>query len=430
MKQYTLKKVIDLNDSYDIIIIGGGPAGCAAAIAAARDGAKTLLVEATGVLGGMGTAGMVPAWCYFSDGEKIIYRGIAEKVFTEARKGVPHESENAMSWVDINPEQLKLVYDRFVKESGTEILFFTRLAGVEMKNREEVDSLLLASKEGLTAYKAKVYIDCTGDGDLAAWAGATYKVGNEDHTIQSTTHCFSLAGVDMYYYSTGIRLHGDNKNSPVHQMVKDDKYPLIKDDHLCQNPVGPGVVQFNAGHISIDTLNDRELSVAMLQGREMANQYVEALKEYYPQAFGHAFVNNTAQLLGVREGRRIIGDYILTLSDFKERRLFKDEIGRNSYYVDVHIPGSESVHYKKGESHGIPYRILTPKGLKNLLVAGRCVSSDPMVYGSIRVMTNCLVMGEAAGAAAYLYIKGPHDVHQIDTDRLRDRLKQAGQYFL
>ena len=141
-------------------------------------------------------------------------------------------------------------------------------------------------------------------------------------------------------------------------------------------------------------------------------------------------MNNTAQLLGVREGRRIIGDYILTLSDFKERRQFKDEIGRNSYYVDVHIPGSESVHYKKGESHGIPYRILTPKGLKNLLVAGRCVSSDPMVYGSIRVMTNCLVMGEAAGAAAYLYIKGPHDVHQIDTDRLRDRLKQAGQYFL
>ena len=129
MKQYTLRRRIDLNDFYDIIIVGGGPAGCAAAIAAARDGSKVLLVEATGTLGGMGTAGMVPAWCYFSDGEKIIYRGIAEKIFTEARKGVPHEAENAMAWVDINPEQLKLVYDRFVKQSGADVLFFTRLAG-------------------------------------------------------------------------------------------------------------------------------------------------------------------------------------------------------------------------------------------------------------------------------------------------------------
>ena len=126
MKQYTLRRRIDLNDFYDIIIVGGGPAGCAAAIAAARDGSKVLLVEATGTLGGMGTAGMVPAWCYFSDGEKIIYRGIAEKIFTEARKGVPHEAENAMAWVDINPEQLKLVYDRFVKQSGADVLFFTR----------------------------------------------------------------------------------------------------------------------------------------------------------------------------------------------------------------------------------------------------------------------------------------------------------------
>ena len=430
MKQYTLKKVIDFNDSYDIIIVGGGPAGCAAAIAAARDGANTLLVEATGVLGGMGTAGMVPAWCYFSDGEKIIYRGIAEKVFTEARKGVPHESENAMSWVDINPEQLRLVYDRFVKHSGVDVLFFTRLAGVEMKRKSEIDFLLLASKQGLKAYKAKVYIDCTGDGDLAAWAGATYEVGDQEHRMQSATHCFSMAGVDMYHYTTGIRLHGDNKKSPIYEILADKKYSLIRDSHLCQNPVGPGVVQFNAGHIDANTLDDRQLSQAMILGREMANQYGEALKEYYPQAFGHAFINNTAQLLGVREGRRIIGDYILTLDDFKARRQFDDEIGRNSYYVDVHIPGSESVHYQKGESHGIPYRILTPKGLENLLVAGRCVSSDSMVYGSIRVMTNCLVMGEAAGTAAYLCFKGVHDVHKVDTNKLRERLKQAGQYFL
>ena len=107
-----------------------------------------------------------------------------------------------------------------------------------------------------------------------------------------------------------------------------------------------------------------------------------------------------------------------------------DEIGRNSYYVDIHIPGSESVHYGKGESHGIPYRILTPKGFKNLLVAGRCASSDHLVYGSIRVMTNCLVMGEAAGTAANIFMHGPRDVHEIDVRQLRGRLREAGQYFL
>ncbi|MEG1586055.1 MAG: FAD-dependent oxidoreductase, partial [Bacteroidales bacterium] len=394
MKQYTLKRNIRLNENYDIIIIGGGPAGCAAAIAAARDGAKTLLVEATGVLGGMGTAGMVPAWCYFSDGEKIIYRGIAEKVFKAAKTGVLHEPVNALNWVDINPECLKLVYDRLVTESGADILFFTRLSGVEMRTKKEIDTLILSSKEGIEAYRAKVYIDCTGDGDLAAWAGAEYKIGDENQIMQSATHCFSLAGVDTYHYVNGVRIHGDNPQSPIYQILTDPKYPLIEDNHICQNLVGPGIVQFNAGHIAgTNTMNAVDLSRNMIKGREMANQYNEALKKYYPQAFGRSFVNNTAQLLGVREGRRIIGDYILTLDDFKARRQFPDEIGRNSYYVDIHIQGSESVHYKKGESHGIPYRILTPRGLDNLLVAGRCVSSDHLVYGSIRVMTCCLVMG-------------------------------------
>ena len=288
----------------------------------------------------------------------------------------------------------------------------------------------MASKQGLTAYKAKVYIDCTGDGDLAAWAGAIYEIGDRNHTMQSATHCFSLAGVDMFQYTMGVRLHGDNTESPIYEILKSGKYPLIEDNHLCQNPVGPGVVQFNAGHINVNTLDDKQLSDAMIRGREMANQYKEALQAYHSKAFGHAFVNNTAQLLGVREGRRILGDYVLTLDDFKARRQFPDEIGRNSYYVDIHIPGSESVHYGKGESHGIPYRILTPKGFKNLLVAGRCASSDHLVYGSIRVMTNCLVMGEAAGTAANIFMHGPRDVHEIDVRQLRGRLREAGQYFL
>ena len=144
-----------------VIVIGGGPAGCTAAISAAREGAKTLLIEAMGQLGGMGTAGMVPAWCPFSDGEKIIYRGLAEKIFEASRKGVPHERKQKLNWVNINPEYLMQVYDRMVAESGAKVLFFSRVAAVEMSADDTVDAIIVANKSGLVAFKAKVFIDAT-----------------------------------------------------------------------------------------------------------------------------------------------------------------------------------------------------------------------------------------------------------------------------
>ena len=178
-EKYMLKKQkISVNDDWDVIVIGGGPAGCAAAIASAREGSKTLLIEALGQLGGLGTAGMVPAWCPFSDGEKIIYRGLAEKIFRESKKAVPHEPEDKLDWVSINPEYLMSVYDNMVTAAGVDILFFSQVAAVEMDSNDTIDALIVSNKAGLTAYKAKVYIDCTGDGDVAAWAGANYFKGD------------------------------------------------------------------------------------------------------------------------------------------------------------------------------------------------------------------------------------------------------------
>ena len=150
---------IAVDDRWDVIVIGGGPAGCTAAISAAREGAKTLLIEAMGQLGGMGTAGMVPAWCPFSDGEKIIYRGLAEKIFEASRKGVPHERKQKLNWVNINPEYLMQVYDRMVAESGAKVLFFSRVAAVEMSADDTVDAIIVANKSGLVAFKAKVFIE-------------------------------------------------------------------------------------------------------------------------------------------------------------------------------------------------------------------------------------------------------------------------------
>lgn len=149
---------IAVDDRWDVIVVGGGPGRLCCRYLAAREGAKTLLIEAMGQLGGMGTAGMVPAWCPFSDGEKIIYRGLAEKIFEASRKGVPHERKQKMNWVSINPEYLMTVYDQMVTESGARVLFFSRVAAVEKAADETVDAIIVANKSGLVAFKAKVFI--------------------------------------------------------------------------------------------------------------------------------------------------------------------------------------------------------------------------------------------------------------------------------
>ena len=268
-KQPTLSiknQKIAIDSQWDVIVVGGGPAGCTAATAAAREGAKTLLIEATGQLGGMGTTGMIPAWCPFSDGEKIIYRGLAEKVFRAAKKGVPHEPADKLDWVSINPEQLMTVYDDMVCSSGAKVLFFSRLADVEMASDDTIEAIIVANKNGLTAFKAKVFVDCTGDGDLSVWAGANYFMGNNSDQVQLSTLCFSVANVDSYGYTTNPNLYWENKDSPIHDALKSGKYPLI-DQHSCNNLIGPSVVQFNAGHIAMTNSTDPwQISDAMVKG--------------------------------------------------------------------------------------------------------------------------------------------------------------------
>ena len=447
MSRYSLKaREIPLDDSWDVIVVGGGPAGCTAAAAAAREGAKTLLAEFTGALGGMGTSGLVPAWCPFSDREKIIYRGLAEKVFTACKAGMPHVDNNALDWVAIDPELLKRIYDDLVTDAGATVLFHTMVAGVEMECEGVVDAILCANKAGLTAYKAKVYVDCTGDGDVAARAGAEFGKGDETSgEMQPATHCFILSNVNTYHYVHGPRLYAGNPNSPAWDILASGRYPLIRDEHLCQNLIGPDTVGFNAGHLwDTDSTDPANLSRAMMHGRRLAEEIHKALAEFHPKAFGGAFLAATAQLMGIRETRRIIGDYVLTLDDYLARRSFPDEIARNSYHIDIHTAKDEVEkvrkerkqavagryeQYKKGESHGIPYRCLTPKGLKNLVTAGRCISCDRFAQASIRIMPVCLATGEAAGmAAAHAARTSEPDVHAVDTQNLRKRLKEEGAY--
>ena len=445
MKTHRLDpRSIPLDDSWDVIVVGGGPAGCTTATAAAREGARTLLIEQTGSLGGSGTSAMVPAWCPFSDKEKIIYKGLAEKVFTAAKKGMRHVDQDAMDWVPIDAEHLKRVYDNLVSEAGVTVLFQTFLATVELDapGSGTVSTLIVANKAGLTALQAKVYVDCTGDADLAAWANASFHKGDEEGAMQPATHCFALANVDESAYRKGPDLGGWDPNSPIHKIIASGKYPEIPDRHLCNNIVGPGTVGFNAGHIwDVDNTDPSSVSKAFMKGRKMALAYRDALAEFAPDAFRNAFLVSTGAVVGIRETRRIIGDYVLTLDDYLSRRTFADEICRNSYFIDLHLTKKEHEekgelemvsrfkHYEKGESHGIPYRCLTPRGLKNVLVAGRSISCERVVQGSVRVMPVCLAMGEAAGmAAAHAVESKTIDVHQVDTKRLRRRLIEEGSY--
>ena len=446
-KHFTLKQEIPLDDRWDVIIVGGGPAGCTAAISAAREGVKTLLIEATGALGGMGTNGLVPAWCPFSDKERVIYGGLAQKIMESLKSTMPHVPKDAVDWVPIDPEQLKTLYDDMVTGSGASVLFDTMLSSVETDDKGLVTGIVVTNKSGLCAYQAKVYVDCTGDGDLAVGAGAGYEKGGDNGELQPASHCFMISNVDDYGYQCGPWLHGSNPDSPIHQIANSDKYPLIRDTHICSNFVGPGTVGFNAGHLwDVDSTDPINLSRALMEGRKLAREMRDGLAEYFPEAFANSYLSQTATLMGIRETRRIMGDYVITAEDYMARRSFEDEICRNSYYLDVHhsekdaeklvkgasfeeVVESKTCRYGKGESHGIPYRCLTPKGLINVLVAGRSISCDRDILGSVRVMPVCLAMGEAAGmAAAHAGHMPTVNVHEVDVQNLRKRLREEGAY--
>ncbi len=445
---------VALDDGWDVIVVGGGPAGSAAATSAARAGAKTLLIEATSTLGGMGTLGLVPWFCGYADGEKVIAQGLAERI----RQALCNHWKQTYTWDPaIDPEFLKRLYDRLVTEAGATVLFHSQFCGVEKSDDGEIDALLVSSKAGLRAYRAKVYVDCTGDGDLAAWAGAAFEKGDAQGGLQPTTHCFMLGNVEPHdcWYNpnrpagSAPSMHFFDPESPVHKAVASDRYPFIIDQHSCSKQIGPRTYSYNFGHIyDVDATDPASVSAALIRGRQQAAQYRDAFAEYHP-AFREAFLAATGALLGVRETRRITGDYVLTIQDYVARRSFDDEICRNAYNVDVHKKGDISAFLKrqkdptaiqrkieeevkqlgKGESYGVPYRCLTPRGLRNVLVAGRCISTDRSVNGSVRIMACCLTTGEAAGAAAAFTARAARpDVHAVDVTQLRQHLTGHGAY--
>ena len=270
------------NEDWDVIIAGGGPAGTIAAVAAAREGAKTLLLEGTGCLGGMATSGLVSSWCPFSDGEKVIYKGLSEYVFEESKKGLKClKQEQIHGHFPFDPEHIKGLYDKMVTESGAKVLFHSFVAGVEMKNECELNSVIVSNKQGLTAYRAQYFIDCTGDADLAYFAGADYEKGDKQTgSLMPSSLCFLLSNMDDYAYSFSGGTWAGNRNSPVWKIIKDDKYPELDSIHCCSNWVGPATGDFNANHLfEVDSTDPEAVSAAMILGRRKAKAMRDGLAE-------------------------------------------------------------------------------------------------------------------------------------------------------
>lgn len=439
---YTLKREVPVEEGYDLVVAGGGPAGTAAAVCAARLGLRVLLVEATGCLGGMGTSGLVNAFDPMADGKRMLVGGfmreVVETMYERGFFGPQVEPDfwrkRYHCWTPFRSEGLKLVLDEYVRAAGVEVRFFTRLIDADADPRGKVvRGAVLHNVEGYRYVRAGAYVDATGDAVLAALCGAECRAaGRDTDAIMPATLASLHTGIDW-----------DHFGGQYEALLK-----AIEDGHFSQpdrllpgmSRVGHGVGYLNGGHVfALDALRCKGLTDGMMLGRKIVHEYVEFYRKYVPGCENMELVT-TASLMGVRESRRIVGEYELTIDDYLARRQFPDQIGVFNKFVDIH-PYDTSVeewerfqreHAKmrlgEGECFGIPYRILVPRGWHNLWVAGRCNSSDVMVHGAIRVMPAAAMMGQAAGTGAAQSVRDGRPAFALKTDELVATLRRQGAY--
>ena len=428
------QRTLPVKHEVDVFIAGGGPAGTAAAVAARSQGASVYLAEAHTCFGGMGTAGRVPVFMQVSDGVNFLAGGYGRRVLDRLAK------EKVLTGPSTDIEALKRVYDALVVESGATFSFYTTLSGVEARGGQ-IRYVVCSSPGGLFAVKARVYVDATGNGDLAAWAGAAFEKGDAQGHLMPGTLCSVWSGIDWKSWEAS-RPKGPQPDGHMLEKAFADGVFTVRDQHLTgMHKLGSDLGGGNIGHtFGVDGTDERSLTDALVSGRRGLKEYERYYREYL-KGFENVRLVQTGSLLGVRETRRIIGPYMLSLDDYKRRAVFPDEIGRYAYPIDIHPLTTDKqsydkhrkefdseFRYGKGESYGIPYRILTPKGFDNLLVAGRCVSADQMVHGSLRVMPGCFITGQAAGVAAAMASGQGTPVCDVDVSELQRRLIQFGAY--
>jgi len=420
-----------MRDPYDVMIAGGGPGGCAAAIAAGRAKARTLLIERYGCLGGMATIGLVNPFMPFSitHPETGETERISAGIFSELLDVL--EQHNALQERAFDEEILKIVLDGMMEDAGVDTLLHALVVGVRMEG-ERIRALEVETKSGRLTVEGAVFVDATGDGDLAAFAGAPFEVGrSEDGLPQAMTTCFNMSDVEV---SALMRDGFAAGRRYVNRKFREAQ----KRGRLADVPIGnfrwylhprPGVLHFNVTRVTHRFgTSVEDLAAAEIEARRQIDEIWQWLVEEV-EPFRHAWLSKIATQIGVRESRRILGDYVIDQEDILEATKFPDAVMRGCYGIDIHNPteaGCKWRSVKRGEAYEVPYRAITPRKTRNLLMSCRALSATHEAHAAIRVMPQMFTLGHAAGLAAAMAARGNGDVREVDTNALQDRLIEEG----
>ena len=408
-----------MNKTYDVIVVGGGPGGVSAAVTAARNGMSVLMIERYGFSGGMATAGLVNPFMYYRSKTDANYY-LPAPVFMEIVKSLSDNGAADKEGHVFDDEILKILLDKLLLEAGVEILYHSLMTGSVSKNGS-ISEITVACKEGAKSFKAKIFIDASGDGDLAEFAGfETQKGRKEDGACQPMTLCFRLGGVKSHdWQALWVELNEIYKEGKAKGEISDPR-----ENVLIFKTLRPDVIHFNTTRvIAKDGTISSQLGEAEIIARKQVWELFNVFKSK-SQFCKDSFILKIATQIGIRETRRVMGSYVLDANDVVKAKTFEDGIARSSYPIDIHNPSGSGtvITHIEGGFYEIPYRCIVPKGSKNLLMACRAISSTHEAHSSLRVMPVVASIGEAAGLAAAEAVKASISVAEVNGAKLKKKL--------
>lgn len=413
----------------EVLIVGSGSAGATAAIAAAQSGADTLVVERYGFMGGISTQVLDTFYGFFTPGKlsKKVIGGVPDLVVDELdRRGVSLRRPNtygAGDGITYDPETLKIVWESLAQGSGARLLYHSFVMDA-LREGDRIMGVVVATKRGWMKILADCVVDASGDADVAAYAGAPFE-GPEEGPIQSLTTTFRMLGVD----DAKARAIGKNE---LHELMREagetGEYDLPRREGSIHITPFDGVMAANMTRVGdVDATDPEQLTRAEIEGRRQALEYARFLHDFVP-GYEHAFLADLSNQIGVRESRRIFGEYRLTRDDVLSARKFEDAVAQCGAPIEDHHAGADTKweYLPDGETYDIPYRCLLPLEVEGLLVAGRCLSAEHDAHASVRSMGQCMAMGQASGVAAALSCRRGDSPRSLSTSALRDRLVEMG----
>lgn len=425
---YSLDKKVPVTLKAEVVVIGGGPGGLGAAVAAARNGADTVLIERYGCLGGMASVGEVFPFMSNHLGGRTLDKPIYSEWVNAMRKYEADYDGKADEDVEVSrseftKDEAMLAMEDMCLEAGVKLLYHHHLFDTVVNNGR-IEAAILFSKSGLTAVTGDIFIDCTGDADLAAKAGCECEYGNEDGFCQPMTLCFKLSNVDRDRMPdrAGINVYYDKAKEL-------GEIDCPRENCLWFLPRQKGVVHFNTTRvIKKSAVNGMELSEAEIEARRQVRQYLKFLRKYVP-GFEKAEIYSIAHHIGVRESRRVVGIKYIGVEAFEKAAKYPDGIAKVRYPIDIHNPSGSGTILKKvadNDWYEIPYGCIVAKDVNNLLIGGRPISVDHALHSSMRVMPPACSIGQAAGTAAAMSLQNHLNPAELDGVKLRERLREMG----